>query len=56
MLQGVDLAHRLQELGRVREPLYREIADVTMSTDGRRVPKVAELIARELGLSRVGLG
>lgn len=56
MLQGADVAHKLQELSRVREPLYREIADVTMSTDGRRVPRVAELIARELGLSRVGSG
>jgi len=56
MLQGADLAHRLQELGRVREPLYREIADVTMNTDGRRVPRVAELIMRELGLARGGLG
>jgi shikimate kinase len=56
MLQGADLAQRLQELSRVREPLYRQIADVTMSTDGRRVPKVAELIARELGLSRASQG
>jgi shikimate kinase len=56
MLQGADLRHRLQELSRVREPLYRQIADITMNTDGRRVPKVAELIARELGLSRSGLG
>lgn len=56
MLKGGDLAHRLQELTRVREPLYREIADVTMNTDGRRVPKVAELIARQLGLSRGCLG
>jgi shikimate kinase len=56
MLQGADVARKLQELSRVREPLYREIADVTMSTDGRRVPRVAELIARELGLSRVGSG
>lgn len=56
MLQGADVAHRLQELSRIREPLYREIADVTMNTDNRRVPKVAELIARELGLPRGSLG
>lgn len=56
MLRGADVAQRLQELSRVREPLYREIADITMNTDGRRVPKVAELIARELGLQRGGLG
>jgi shikimate kinase len=56
MLQGGDVAHRLQELSRVREPLYREIADLTMNTDGRRVPRVAELIARQLGLTRGSLG
>lgn len=55
MLQGVDMAQRLEELGRIREPLYRETADIILSTDGRRVPKVADLILRELGLSR-GLG
>jgi shikimate kinase len=54
MLQGADIAQRLRELSRVREPLYRQIADITLSTDGRRVPKVAELIMRELGLARVG--
>jgi len=52
MLQGADIAQRLQELSRVREPLYRQIADITVSTDGRRVPKVADLIMRELGLTR----
>jgi shikimate kinase len=54
MLQGADVARRLQELSRIREPLYRQIADVTMSTDGRRVTKVADLIVRQLGLSRGG--
>jgi shikimate kinase len=56
MLQGVNMAQRLEELSRVREPLYRETADIVLCTDGRRVPKVADLIMRELGLSRVGLG
>lgn len=55
MLKGADMPQRLEELGRVREPLYREIADITLCTDGRRVPKVAELILRELGLSRGGV-
>jgi shikimate kinase len=54
MLQGADMARRLEELNRVREPLYRETADITLSTDGRRVPKVAEAILRELGLARGG--
>ena len=52
MLRGADIAQRLEELSRVREPLYREIADITLSTDGRRVPRVADLIMRELGLTR----
>ena len=54
MLHGTDIAQRLRELGQLREPLYREMADVTLCTDGRRVPKVADLIMRELGLSRAG--
>jgi shikimate kinase len=32
---------------RVREPLYREIADLTISTNQRRVPAVAEFIAQQ---------
>jgi shikimate kinase len=32
---------------RVREPLYREIADMRTSTDRRRVRSVAERIAQE---------
>lgn len=55
MLNGADMVQRLEELGRIREPLYREIADVTLCTDGRRVAKVAELILRELGMARGGL-
>jgi shikimate kinase len=31
-----------------RAPLYAEIADVTVPTDGRRVQSVAEHILREL--------
>jgi shikimate kinase len=54
MLKGADMAQRLQELCRIREPLYREIADITLNTDGRRVPKVADLILRELGMPRGG--
>lgn len=52
MLQGTDIARRLRDLSEIREPLYREIADLTLSTDGRRVVRVAELIVRELGLPR----
>ena len=50
LLKGVDMAQRLEDLRRTREPLYRETADITLSTDNRRVAKVAELVLRELGL------
>lgn len=56
LLHGTDMAQKLEELRRVREPLYREIADLTLATDGRRVAKVAELILRSLGLPPGGLG
>jgi shikimate kinase len=36
-----------------REPLYREIADVTLCTDNRRVSRVAEMILGELGRQAV---
>jgi shikimate kinase len=49
LLKDGDLAARLAELRAVREPLYREIADITVSTDNRRVAKVVEVIQRELG-------
>jgi shikimate kinase len=49
LLKGADLAQRLTDLRAAREPLYREIADITLSTDSRRVPRVAELILVELG-------
>jgi shikimate kinase len=49
LLRGVDMHKRLSELRELREPLYREIADITLSTDNRRVIRVAELILKELG-------
>jgi shikimate kinase len=48
---GSDMARKLEELRQRREPLYREIADIVLVTDNRRVAKVAELIVQELGLS-----
>ena len=47
LLQG-DIAGRLGALMDVRSPLYSEIADLTVSTDGRRVPAVAEEILKRL--------
>jgi shikimate kinase len=49
LLKGADLGKRLDELRAIREPLYRQIADVTISTDNRRVAKVVEVIQHELG-------
>jgi shikimate kinase len=43
---NLDPAIRLKELMAVRDPLYRSIADITVSTDGRRVKAVAEDIVR----------
>jgi shikimate kinase len=47
MLHGADPARRLEELMRVREPLYLEIADLRVNTDRQRVHTVAEWIVRE---------
>jgi shikimate kinase len=43
-----DPATRLRELMSVRDPLYRSIAVVSVSTDGRRVKAVSEDIVRLL--------
>jgi shikimate kinase len=51
MLKGADLPTRLAELRVTRDPLYQEIADITLSTDRRKVGKVAEIILNELGLA-----
>jgi shikimate kinase len=54
LLKGVDLTQRLVELRAQREPLYRQIADITLSTDNRRVARVAELILGALKREPVG--
>jgi shikimate kinase len=43
-----DLESRLTELMRLREPLYQEIADLTVATDKRHVAAVAKDITRQL--------
>jgi shikimate kinase len=48
MLAGGDPATILAELMAVREPLYREIADHVIETDGRRVQAVAEEVRRRI--------
>lgn len=48
LLNDVDAERTLAELMRRRAALYEEIADITVSTDQRRVQLVAEEIYREL--------
>jgi shikimate kinase len=44
LLRGADPRERLEELMKIREPLYRATADFVLSTTRRRVPLVAEKI------------
>lgn len=39
----------LEQLMQVRDPQYREIADITMDTDGRQVHSVARELKKHLG-------
>ena len=52
LLADGDTAARLGQLMDARAPLYGEIADITVPTDGRRVHSVAEHILRELAALR----
>ena len=44
LLENGDRRRTLEELMEAREPLYREIADLTVDTDGRKVKAVANEI------------
>lgn len=48
MLEGGDKQKILEDLMEIRDPLYREIADLTVDTDGRRVQTVAREIHEAL--------
>lgn len=48
MLEGGDKQKILEDLMEIRDPLYREIADLTVDTDGRRVQTVAREIHESL--------
>ena len=48
LLTNVDTMTKLEQLMRERAGLYRDIADITVITDGRRVRTVAEEILRKL--------
>jgi shikimate kinase len=54
LLDGGDAAARLGQLMDARAPLYSEIADLVVPTDGRRVHSVAEQVLRELAAARGG--
>jgi len=48
LLATDDPRAKLEELMRVRDPLYRSIAAITVATNGRRLASVADEIARLL--------
>ena len=48
LLQGGNREEVLQTLFSVRDPLYREIADMVLDTDGRNARVLAEEIERQL--------
>ncbi len=46
LLQTPDRQARLEGLRAIRDPLYRQIADIVIETDSKRVHRVAQQIAR----------
>jgi len=48
LLSNVDAREKLEQLIGIRAPLYLEIADFIVDTDGRRVRSVAEEVVRQL--------
>ncbi len=44
LLQTADPRRSLDELVRQRDPLYREVADLVLLTDGRSVPQIIRAI------------
>ena len=52
LLAAGDAVSRLGALMEARAELYAELADVVVSTDGRRVHSVAEQVLRELTAAR----
>ncbi|MGD9339362.1 MAG: shikimate kinase AroK [Chromatiales bacterium] len=48
LLNTEDPRARLEELMEVRDPLYRQVADLVLHTDGQRVTQVAEEIHRNI--------
>jgi shikimate kinase len=52
LLLNADPRATLERLAGLREPLYEEIADLTVDTDGRRVKTVVDEILRRLEAAR----
>jgi shikimate kinase len=50
LLQTDNPRQRLDDLMQLRDPLYREIADLVIDTDGKRVMAVVNQITRKLKL------
>lgn len=50
LLQTDNPEARLIELMNIRDPLYRETADIVVSTDGRNINTVAQEIIKQLGI------
>jgi shikimate kinase len=50
LLQTDNPRQRLDDLMKLRDPLYREIADLVIDTDGKRVMAVVNQIIRKLKL------
>ena len=54
LLVGKDVRKVLQEIMAVREPLYREVADVTVASTGGSSKKLAGVIAEKLTAFKKG--
>ena len=52
LLASGDAATRLSHLMDARAPLYSEVADIVVTTDGRRVNSVAEQVLHQLAAAR----
>jgi shikimate kinase len=49
LLENGDPRSILENLLKIRDPLYREVADLVVETDGRKVKSVADEIIEHLG-------
>ncbi len=52
LLQVPDRRQRLMAMARTRTPLYQQVADFTIATDGKRMHRVVSAIARQFQRQR----